>query len=112
MFDKALTFAKAMNELYIRKEQAIHKKRVAAQNNPLTKARKSRAMKKWWAKKKAQEIEEREKEKRQAEYIHESCYCHTGNPPCSYCTDTNYCEKCDANTWDDECPKCGKAFDE
>jgi len=36
------------------------------------------------------------------------CSCHTGNPPCSYCTDTNYCEDCEEKTWNDECPRCGE----
>lgn len=37
----------------------------------------------------------------------ESCYCHHGNVPCSFCTDANYCEECNKNTWDDECLDCG-----
>lgn len=37
----------------------------------------------------------------------DSCSCHI-SAPCSYCTDTNYCEDCDTVTWEDECPDCGK----
>lgn len=64
-----------------------------------------------------QEKEEPKKEKiMKKEYIYEerskpeSCYCHTTNPPCSFCVDRNYCENCDVSTWDDECPECDQSL--
>ena len=38
-----------------------------------------------------------------------SCYCHTGNPPCGYCTDTILCEKCGEPVEEDVCEKCLQA---
>ena len=66
------------------------------------------------------DLEEKVIEKEHREYLssmfmeerYPSCTCHLGNPPCSYCTDRNYCEYCDESTWDDECPKCGKNIGE
>jgi hypothetical protein len=108
MFDAALDIAETLNEMYKIKLEQQRRKRVATQNNPLTIARKSRAMKKHWEEKKKAEEQEKQEEKWREEYVPESCYCHMGNPPCSFCTDSNYCEKCDKNSRDEECPKCGE----
>jgi len=41
----------------------------------------------------------------------EACHCNAiSHPPCSFCTDRNYCEECDEGTWDGECPNCGKVL--
>jgi len=82
----------------------------------LARHRKSSAMKDYWAKKKAVEAAKRKDEEYVAslskkEY-HRSCTCHLGNPPCTFCTDSNYCESCDINTWDEYCPKCGALIEQ
>ena len=107
IFDRVGEVSQVMNNLYKKKAEAIRQRRIKAQNNPFTKRRKSKSMKKYWKERRNKEVEEREVQKARDAYIPESCYCHLGNPPCSWCTDTNYCELCDINTWGDECPNCG-----
>ena len=107
IFDRAMEVSQIMNDLYEKKAEAIRQRRLKAQNNPSTKRRKSESMKRYWKARQDKEAEEREEQKARDSYVPESCYCHIGNPPCSWCTDTNYCEICDINTWNDECPKCG-----
>lgn len=104
-------FSKAMNELYKKKEERARQNRIKAQNNPYTKRRKSEAMKKYWKEKKQKAIDELVRVKDCYEYSQECCVCHLGNPPCGYCTSSNFCEECDVVTHDEECPKCGKVFD-
>lgn len=108
IFIQAKNFSNKLNGLIILKQKIITERRKKAQNNFFTKRRKSEAMKKYWKTKKKKEKQEKENEKLQYEYMHESCYCHLGNPPCSFCTDSNYCEDCDIKTLESECPKCGK----
>lgn len=86
----------------------IAERRRAAQNRPITKARKSESMKRFYARKRAAEKEaEEEREYRVLAGPYEGCTCHLGNPPCSWCTDSYRCEACGVQTWDEECPKCG-----
>jgi hypothetical protein len=94
--------------LHKRKLEYQHFKRCVGQEK--AKYRKSSAMKDYWKKKKEKEKHDKEDEEAARNYVHESCYCHLGNPPCGFCTDSNYCEDCDVRTLDDECPKCGKFF--
>jgi hypothetical protein len=110
MFNAAVKMAFRLNELAIQKAEKIHAKRCIAQNNLLTKSRKSRSMKEYWKKKKLREQKEQEEEEYKRSYRHESCYCHMGNPPCGFCTDSHYCEKCDVRTIYAECPKCGESL--
>jgi len=107
-FAWAMEMTKEFHRLGEIRAEAISKRRSKAQNNPITKARKSAAMKKFYADKKEREKREEEEAEFIRDYRHESCYCHMGNAPCGFCTDTNYCETCDVQTWDDDCPKCGK----
>jgi len=112
IFDFAVGLSKAMNKLYKRKAEIIHGNRVRGQNNPYTKRRKSESMKKYWREKREREQQEREDQKARDEYVHESCYCmNTPMPPCSFCTDSNYCEACNILTMDEECPECGKLIE-
>lgn len=116
IFKKVENFSKAMCELYKIKAEKIHQRRIKAQNNPLVKQRKSRAMKEYWAKKKEEEQKEREERdyinSLSKEELHPSCTCFLGNPPCAFCTDSNYCEECNIQTWDNYCPECGKLIGE
>lgn len=82
--------------------------RIKAQNNPRTKIRKSESMKLYWKKKKQNDIDMKEAYELEMEYGREHCTCHLGNPPCSFCTDSNYCEDCDIVTTNDDCPNCLK----
>jgi HSP90 family molecular chaperone len=73
---------------------------------------KSIKMKKYWKEKKKKELQKKQDEEYYNSLLpsekYTSCTCWLGNPPCQYCTDTNYCEDCDIKTWDNICPKCGK----
>jgi hypothetical protein len=107
MFD---TISRKMHDLGEIRAKKIQERRKEAQNNPFTRKRKSEAMKKYWADKKQKEIDDKEGRKLTYEYNRSHCTCHLGNPPCSFCTDSNYCENCDINTIEEECPNCGKIF--
>ena len=95
------------------------KKRLARLNDPYWKAKRSAAAKKAAQTRKDNKLKAQQKIKDDEEgwrlaqeYVREHCTCHLGNPPCSFCTNSNYCEDCDLQTMDDECPKCGKIFEE
>ena len=112
IFDSISNFCEEMNKLRVIKQRNITKRRIKAQNNPLTKARKSVSMKAYWERKKQKDIDEKEGEILAHEYAQEHCICHLGNPPCSFCVDSNYCEECRIQTIEDYCPKCGEILNE
>lgn len=112
IFDFATNLSSAMNKLYERKAEIIHANRVRGQNNPYTKRRKSESMKRYWKERREREKQEREDQKARDEYVHESCYCaNTSMPPCSFCTNSNYCDECDIATMSEECPRCDKLIE-
>lgn len=108
--DNIFNNVKKMVSIYqlLEEQKAINRKAGQAK----CKLRKSERMKEFWKKKK----EEQRKIKEDTEYYeslpkaekYRSCTCWQGNAPCSYCTDRNYCEKCDIATWDEICPTCGQ----
>jgi hypothetical protein len=102
------SISQIFSKMYELRQEQITKRRKEAQNNPITKRRKSEAMKAWHAKKKEEAIQKKKDEEYQIANPYEGCTCFLGNPPCSFCTDSNYCEECDIKTWDSECPKCNK----
>ena len=110
VFDSVVSFCKKISKQVTKidkiKAERARQNRIKAQNDPFTKKLKSDSMKKFYEKKREEEAEQEAIDEYYCQPT--SCYCHLGNPPCSYCTDTNYCEECDEKTWDDECPKCGK----
>lgn len=75
-----------VHEVIELKKGQIQQNRISGQNNPITRRRKSEAMKAYWKNKKIKEQKEREEEEYRASYVPESCYCHMGNPPCGFCT--------------------------
>jgi|WetSurMetagenome_2_1015567.scaffolds.fasta_scaffold543831_2 hypothetical protein len=110
IFEFAENFSKVIFELTKKKQEQQRLNRIKGQNRPFTKNRKSKSMKKYWEEKRQKEIDDKENEILRVEYIQEHCTCHLGNPPCAFCTKSNYCEDCDINTIDENCPKCGREF--
>lgn len=115
IMDSVIKIGEEFSILAKLRAEVIAARRKKAQNNPVTKARKSRAMKQYWAEKKKAEKEQADEENYirslTKEERYPSCTCFLGNPPCTFCTDSNYCEACDISTWDEQCPKCGNIFD-
>jgi uncharacterized protein YfaS (alpha-2-macroglobulin family) len=112
--DKVFESMKQHTSMFALAEAIKRQNRIKGQEK--AKARKSYKMKLYWQNKKQKEREKQEDEdyfnSLPKEEKYRSCTCWQGNPPCTYCTDTNYCEDCDIKTWEDECPNCGKLLTE
>jgi uncharacterized protein YfkK (UPF0435 family) len=108
--DQLLTNIKTKLKFISLKEIIKKYNRQKGQEN--CKIKKSFAMKEYWKLKKKKE----EEKINDLKYInglikserYTSCTCFLGNPPCTFCTDSNYCGQCNIQTWDEECPKCGQ----
>jgi len=109
-FDKIIEACERRQKILLKlaevRTQKIQERRKQAQNHPLTKARKSRAMKKRWAEKRERKRELELREKLGA--IECTCRIRPELAPCEYCITSNYCEECDVLTHDDICPSCGR----
>lgn len=92
LWDWADKFSEVAHELAERRAAVISARRVAAQNDPLTKASKSRAIKAHYENVRAEAAEQKRIAEEQAErdrtraWAFDGCQCaHTKHPPCYFC---------------------------
>ena len=88
IWDWAKSYSDLVHEQAKARAEAIRQRRIAAQNKPATKARKSASMKRYHAEKKEAERFRKDAEAQyEEEWFERGCQCNLPNarPPCSWC---------------------------